>query len=199
MDQFERSGLRLQLLRQQAKAGDIVLLFGDESEVSTHPYLAHMWALRGQDLRIQAPGQAKKRALLGVRDGATGHLEAITSATKRSSDFIDLLTAIDVRYQLDAGYAGPPIVMVLDNGSIHRSKASLEAIASRPYLKIEWLPPYASELNDIERDWRTLKRLYLANQAIFDLVRLDALIHLAISSLNDSRRRASCAPFGQVA
>ena len=35
------SGLRLRLLRQQAEAGDIVLLFGDEAEVLTHPYLAH--------------------------------------------------------------------------------------------------------------------------------------------------------------
>src|SRR5947209_13251539 len=47
------SGLRLRLLRQQAEAGDIVLLFGDESEVLTHPYLAHAWAKRGADLRVR--------------------------------------------------------------------------------------------------------------------------------------------------
>jgi len=28
------------LLKQQAEAGDITLLFGDESEALTHPYLA---------------------------------------------------------------------------------------------------------------------------------------------------------------
>jgi len=33
----ERSGLRLQLMKQQAKAGDIVLLFADESAAMTHP------------------------------------------------------------------------------------------------------------------------------------------------------------------
>jgi len=36
--------LRLRLLKQQAKAGDITLLFGDESEALTHPYLARAWA-----------------------------------------------------------------------------------------------------------------------------------------------------------
>ena len=36
----ERVGLRLQLRKQQAEAGDIVLLYGDESEALTHPYLA---------------------------------------------------------------------------------------------------------------------------------------------------------------
>jgi hypothetical protein len=35
------------LLRQQAQAGDIILLFGDESEALTHPYLARAWAKRG--------------------------------------------------------------------------------------------------------------------------------------------------------
>jgi hypothetical protein len=42
-DAVNRMGLRLRLLKQQAHAGDIVLLFEDESEALTHPYLAHVW------------------------------------------------------------------------------------------------------------------------------------------------------------
>ena len=38
--EIERVGLRLQLRKAQAEAGDIVLLYGDESEALTHPYLA---------------------------------------------------------------------------------------------------------------------------------------------------------------
>jgi hypothetical protein len=53
--------LRLQLREQQAAAGDIVLLYGDESEALTHPYLARAWAKSGADLRVPAPGQAKPR------------------------------------------------------------------------------------------------------------------------------------------
>ena len=56
-------GLRLQLRKAQAEAGDIILLYGDESEALTHPYLARAWALRGADLRVPAPGQAKKVAI----------------------------------------------------------------------------------------------------------------------------------------
>src|SRR4051794_35751727 len=62
----DRAGLRRKLLKVQAEAGDIVLLFGDESEALTHPYLAHVWAKKGADLRIPAPGQAAKVAMLGV-------------------------------------------------------------------------------------------------------------------------------------
>jgi len=180
-------------MRSQAAAGDIVLLFADESEVSTHPYLAHQWARRGEDLRVAAPGQAKKRALLGVRDAADGHLSVILRPTKRSADFIQLLEIIDQRYHLGPDYGGPPVVLVLDNGAIHTSRATHQALDERTWLRVEWLPKYASELNDIERDWRVLKRHYLANQSFTDLDHLDRLTLQAISDMNRRRSASSCA------
>lgn len=81
-------GLRLQLRKAQAEAGDIILLYGDESEALTHPYLARAWALRGADLRVPAPGQAKKVAIIGSLDHVTRQLSVHTSQTKRSRDFI---------------------------------------------------------------------------------------------------------------
>ena len=60
-----------QIRKRQAEAGDIVLLYGDESEASTHPYLARAWAKSGADLRVPAPGQAKKVAMLGSLDHIT--------------------------------------------------------------------------------------------------------------------------------
>ena len=80
--------MRLQLRKQQAEAGDIILLYGDESEALTHPYLARAWAKTGADLRVPAPGQAKKVALLGSLDHAIRELVVHTSPTKRSSDFV---------------------------------------------------------------------------------------------------------------
>src|SRR4029453_18999325 len=76
--------------KRRTTAGAIRLLFGDESEVSTHPYLAHTWAPKGCDLKVQAPGQAKRRALLGVRDAVGGAMTVEVSRTKRSSDFLRL-------------------------------------------------------------------------------------------------------------
>jgi hypothetical protein len=86
-DAVDRSGLRRKLLKAQAEAGDIVLLFEDESEALTHPYLAHVWAKKGADLRIPAPGQSKKVAMFGILDWARRDLIVQTSRTKRSSDF----------------------------------------------------------------------------------------------------------------
>ena len=188
----ERSGLRLRLLRQQARAGDIRLLFGDEFEALTLPYLAHAWAKRGADLRVEAPGQARRRALLGALDAATGHLIVATSASKRSADFIGLLERLDRELAPPAGALVKPTVLVLDNGPIHTSRATAKALAARPWLTIEWLPKYAPELNDIERSWRDLKRHHLAHQTFTSVDHLDTQIHHAVAAMNHERMPSPC-------
>jgi transposase len=182
-----RVGLRLQLRRAQAAAGDVVLLFGDESEALTHPYLAHAWAERGADLRVQAPGQARKVAMLGVLDAITRRALVHTSPTKRSADFAVLLERLDRAYGPAPGQARRPVVLVLDNGPIHTSKATAKALEARPWLAVEWLPRYAPELNPIEGTWRDLKRHHLAHRTFRNADDLDRAIHQAVAEMNQER------------
>jgi transposase len=158
--------------------------------------LAHAWAKRGADLRVEAPGRASKRALLGVLDHASGELIVVTSATKRSGDFVALLGRLDRDH---APRPDRPVVLVLDNGPIHTSKASRRALAARPWLSVEWLPRYAPELNDIERSWRDLKRHYLAHRTFRDADQLDHAIHQAVDALNRERRPEVCAVIPKAA
>jgi len=184
----ERIGLRLQLRKRQAEAGDIVLLYGDESEALTHPYLARAWARSGADLRVPAPGQASKVAILGSLDHLTRRLIVNTSPTKRSRDFIAHLEQIDHLYGPQPGRQTKPVVLVEDNGPIHTSKRSLAALSARAHwLTVEWLPKYAPELNDIEPVWRDLKAYHLAHQTFTDANALDRAIHHAVSDLNQER------------
>jgi transposase len=190
----DRAGLRRKLLKAQAEAGDIVLLFGDEPEALTHPYLAHAWAKKGADLRIPAPGQAAKVAMLGLLDWAARELIVRTSQSKHSADFIALLEQIDTQYGLTPDHAKKPIVLVLDKGPIHTSKATRAALAERPpWLTVEWLPKYTPELNDIEERWRDLKRHHLAHQTFAGPDNLDDAIHEAVMMLNRERNRHSLA------
>jgi DDE superfamily endonuclease len=191
--------LRLKLLKRQARAGDIHLLFGDEAEALTHPYLAHCWARRGAELRIEAPGRAKRRALLGALDHARRELIVTPSATKRSGDFLALLDRLDRVDGPAPGREDRPVVLVLDNGPIHTRKATRKALAARPWLTVEWLPRYAPELNDIERSWRDLKRHYLAHRTFRDADDLDAAIHNAVAALNHERRAPACAVIPKAA
>lgn len=166
-----------------------MLLFADESEALTHPYLAQAWAPRGADLRIQAPGQAKKVAMMGARDAATRELIVHTSRTKRSTDFVALLEEVDRRFAPHPGRAMAPVVLVLDNGPIHTSKLATKALCARPWLTVEWLPKYAPELNDIERAWRDLKRHHLAHRTFAHADHLEDTIHRSVTAMNRERAR----------
>jgi transposase len=181
-------GVRLRVRQAQADAGDVVLLYADESEALTHPYLAHAWAERGADLRVQAPGASRKVALMGALDAATGELIVSTSPTKTSADFIALLRRLDWRYGPKPGGTRLPVVLVLDNGPIHTSKASQTALAERPWITVEWLPRYAPELNAIERSWRDLKRHHLAHHTFKDTDDLTCAIHATVKQLNKERQ-----------
>ena len=180
-------------MKQQARAGAIVLLFQDESEALAPPYLAHVWAARGADLRVEAPGQARKVAMIGALDFAAGTLVVETSRTKRSSDCIARLTRLDEIHGPRPGRQTSPVVLVIDNGPLHTSKASRAALEARPWRSVEWLPKYAPELNDIEHVWRDLKRHFLAHQTFRDLDHLDDAIHAAVTNLNTERQSKMCA------
>src|SRR3954465_14789161 len=176
---------RLTALKTQAAAGAIDLVFLDESEALTHPYLARCWAQRGTELRIQAPGQSKKRAMLGAFDPLRRRLLVHTSATKRSTDFIALLDQLGAAY--GTAERARPLVAVLDNGPIHTSKLTTKELAARPWLTLEWLPKYAPELNDIERCWRDLKQHQLANRTFADPDALARAIPDTVARLNHER------------
>ena len=167
----------------------IDLVFLDESEALTHPYLARCWARRGTELRIEAPGQAKKRAMLGAFDPLRRRLLVHTSPTKRSTDFVALLDQLGAAY--GTAERGRPLVAILDNAPIHTSKLTTRALAERPWLTLEWLPKYAPELNDIERCWRDLKQHQLANRTFADPDALARAIPDAVARLNHERQPKS--------
>src|SRR5215212_4755793 len=185
----EASRQHLADLKTQAAAGAIDLVFLDESEALTHPYLARCWARRGTELRIQAPGQAKRRAMLGAFDPLRRRLLVHTSATKRSTDFVALLDRLGAAY--GTAERARPLVAVLDNGPIHTSKLTTRALAQRPWLTVEWLPKYAPELNDIERCWRDLKQHQLANHTFANPDTLARAIPDAVARLNHERQPKS--------
>jgi hypothetical protein len=130
--------------------------------------------------------------MIGALDYAAHKLIVNTSATKRSGDFIAFLGRLDASYRPCPARPDKPVVLVLDNGPIHTSKASQAALAARDWLTIEWLPKYAPELNDIERSWRDLKRHFLAHQTFADVDDLDRAIHKAIADMNHERQSPLC-------
>jgi len=128
--------------------------------------------------------------MMGALDHGARRLIVTTSRTKRSTDFIALLEKLDALSGPKPGHDVKPVVIVLDNGPVHTSKATTAALAARAHwLTIEWLPKYAPELNDIEGVWRDLKTGHLAHQTFSDAEDLDQTIHVAVPAWNAERNR----------
>jgi transposase len=74
------------------------------------------------------------------------------------TDYHDLLIA--AHHQL-----GGPIVLVWDNLNVHKAADLREWAASRDWLTLCYLPPYAPDLNPVEGIWSLLRRGWLSNVA----------------------------------
>ena len=83
---------------------------------------------------------------------------------------------------------GKPVRIVFDNGPVHRSKATVAALAARSHwLTPDWFANYAAELNDIERSWKHLKGQCLAHKTFRDADHLEATIKQDIAAMNATR------------
>jgi transposase len=56
-------------------------------------------------------------------------------------------------------------VLVWDNLNVHKAAGLREFAASRDWLTIYYLPPYAPDLNPVEGIWSLLRRCWLSNVA----------------------------------
>ena len=127
-------------------------------------------------------GGANKRislaALIAIKPGCRPRLiYRVHRSRRRSKDQRKGFTEAGYAQLLDAAHqqlAGP-LVVVWDNLNSHLSAAMTERIATREWLTVYQLPPYAHELNPVELVWSHLKRS-LANMAKRNLAQLPALV-----------------------
>jgi transposase len=143
-----------------------------------------MWARKGRQPEVPAPGKNEKRVVYGGVDYATGKVTYTVAATKSGTHFLAFLV-VSV-----AAYAGRKIRLVCDNGRFHTTKA-VEAWleANRERIEVYWLPPYCPSLNLIERLWGHLKRTALANLLFVTIDDLVRAFRRGVTRVNGRRER----------
>ncbi len=65
---------------------------------------------------------------------------------------------IQFLHQLHKAYPTKKLIIILDNGSIHKSKKVQLFIKKQDWVELFFLPPYSPEYNPIERFWHWLKQ-----------------------------------------
>lgn len=61
--------------------------------------------------------------------------------------------------QLHQAHPNKKLVLILDNGPIHRAGCIARFAERHPWLKLYYLPAYSPEYNPIERFWKWLKKV----------------------------------------
>jgi len=74
-----------------------------------------------------------------------------------------------------------PVLLVWDRLAAHVSRHTREWIhTQRHWLQVEWLPPYAPELNPVERLWGHLQATRLGNYIPDDLAQLESQVRRGV-------------------
>jgi putative transposase len=155
----------------------------DESTLGWLPVLVACWMKRGCQKRIATPGQQQWRHLFGAYNWVTDEVVYQVAEKRNSEAFITFLEHL---VQQHSGKR--PLVLVLDNGSIHHSFASQAAFAVlEDQLLPLFLPRYCSQLNPIERFWKYLKASACANKLFADIGALVASVEKVLGHQNETR------------
>ena len=151
----ERAAKVLGGLKAKAAAGRLKLYYLDECGFSPTLPTAYSWCLPGQRKRVayESPQGRRVNAMAAYRPyGGPPRLEVFTA--ERTWDSYDLLGFLKA-----LPWAEVPRVVVLDNASLHTSKVVREARKrlADSGIYLYFLPPYSSELNEIEPVFRQVK------------------------------------------
>ncbi len=131
------------------------LHYEDETHVETNPSLPRVWHRIGQQPTRSAAGTNRRLTIFGsVEAQGRGRIEVL-GVRQDSAGFARYLAALDVRHAT----TGRQMILVLDNGPCHSSRATQRALAERAeWLEVIPLARYSPHLNPKEHEWRILKR-----------------------------------------
>ena len=146
--------------------------------------MSYTWVRRRERKRVPYENPAGRRvnALAAlVKGGAVPALYWVAKpGSFRAHHLIAFLTELPP--------APMPTVVVLDNGSIHRSKAvsaALPALWARG-VYLYFLPPYSPDLNDIEPIFRPIKHHQLPERRYATVPALLDAVHTAFTTYEEA-------------
>jgi len=147
----------LETLQQAAQDEEIDLFYMDESGCNPHSEPGYSYFFIGEQKRQEQNQRRGRRVnILGFFQPLMAFFYGLVIGRVTSKNVI-LLFDEQARQAQESGRMR---VIVLDNASIHQSKAFKACIAGweSQGLYLFFLPPYCSEMNPIEVEWNHLKR-----------------------------------------
>jgi len=134
-------------------------LFADECDLHQLPVVRGQYQRRGQQGEVPTPGTNHKQPVFGFLEARTGEWHYFLTQRRRSRDFLECL------HELAKRYPTGPILLFVDNASIHKSQVTLRWLERHPRFHLLFLPSYSGhKCNPVEKVWWALKDCCAANE-----------------------------------
>lgn len=142
------------------------------------PVIEHQAAHR---LKVSVVAALWKRP---VEDWCACIIGAYPEATLAAEDYADYLEDLMIQR-----LPNRPVIVVHDEGGLHRGEPIRELLEFYPMLSLEFMPTYAPELNPVEAVWNYVKDKELANFAPLDVLHLAEMLNESLLALHTDQPR----------
>jgi transposase len=167
--------------QKKARTEGRTIIFVDESGVSQRPHRCRTWAPRGQTPVLEYNFNWKSLSAVAGLTLLNFYFRLYPGAIK-APQVVDFLKAL-VRH------VNRPLILVWDRLPAHRSGLVREYIQSlNGQISVEYLPPYAPELNPVEYIWAYWKQNELPNVCSRDLWQLGETARRTLGRMRRRRR-----------
>jgi len=154
-EEFAQAVEDIRILLEQADKGELNFYYFDESGFTLEPCIPYAWQRVGEQIEIPS-SKSKRLNVLGFIDRDC-HFESYVFEGSVTSEVVIAC------FDKFAEKITKKTVVLIDNASMHTSKAFLENIEKwkAQNLFIQNIPSYSPELNKIEILWRKIKYEWL--------------------------------------
>ena len=141
---------------EAAQRGELELAYCDEAGFAQAPPNRSAWTPVGQ-CHASTAQRGKRLNVVGALLSSGQLFTALLWQTMTALLFVGFLGLL-------MEHVGKPLVVILDNASVHKAKAvaPLLKVLEGKGLKLYFLPPYSPELNRIEKLWHKMKYEWMA-------------------------------------
>jgi len=147
-------------MEAEQNRGKALIFFEDEMSAGCSARKGYGWTF-GDRLIIKAPQKSKKRVnCFGAVNPFNGEVAEMSSWQAKAPAFIRFLQT-----KLLDRHPQKKIIVYLDKGPVHRSKAVQKFLREHPQLEIRFLPPYSPDLNPVEQWWGYKRTKFLNNRS----------------------------------
>lgn len=135
------------------KGEDAVVYFNDAVHPQHNTRPDYGWIYQGEDFEIPAnPGRQR------VNINGALNAQDVTDVIVVESERINAQSCIELWKKQRKKHPGTTIYNICDNAPYYHSRVIKEWLERNPWCRIIYLPPYAPNLNLIERLWKFLRK-----------------------------------------